>query len=353
MDSKQQQQSKKPQQQPHGDDLQRAQVGKENKQQDAGKDFGKDVKQQGRKQQDVGGDLNQGGKDTKQQGLGSGGDLNQRSKDLGKDVKQQDVEGDLPKRGKHIPKDTKGEQKVSPGDESDLPKRGKDIPKDTKGEQKVSPGDDIPIKDKDFDKNSKEQKLGVGDKETLRMQEFPDSKDSMTLKDCGCCGRHFFADRVAKHEKACEKAHKERELFDSREQRLEGLEIDEKQVGSASKETKPSSSQWKQVHDEFLSQLRSAKKGPREQKFDAEPKVPAQQKGMGKELQQKDVKQGTQQKDIKQDSKQKESKLQGLEKGGLAGQDASLSEEAPLGSKKGKVASDSPAKRQSYNQPTR
>jgi hypothetical protein len=303
MDAKQQQQQvKKPQQQLGGD----PQLGKENVV--GGKDFGKDVKQQ---------DL---GMNKQQQGLGAGSGVNQ-----GVGGKQQ--QGNI-------------------GGGSDPSSR-----------QKISPGDDIPIKDSS--RHAKRQGLGVGDKDALRQQEFPDAKQQQNLKNCSCCKRHFFADRVAKHEKACQQAHKKRSRFDTRAHRLSGLkEISLKQAAPAGKgavagKAAPRSS-WRQQNEDFLHQIRSSKKGPRQQKFDAEVKVPArlQQRGLlGKEGQQRDAKQL---KDVNQQGLDVQQQQQQQQKGGLAGQGMSRGEEAHLGDKKGKIASDSQqSSRQSYNQPTR
>lgn len=54
------------------------------------------------------------------------------------------------------------------------------------------------------------------------------------LVDCRICGRHFAADRVAKHEEVCQKSSKKRKPFDALQQRVKGTEV-EKYVRKSSK----------------------------------------------------------------------------------------------------------------------
>jgi hypothetical protein len=44
------------------------------------------------------------------------------------------------------------------------------------------------------------------------------------LYPCSICHRSFASDRIQHHEEACKKAHKERRVFDSTKQRLQGTE---------------------------------------------------------------------------------------------------------------------------------
>ncbi|KAK6639712.1 hypothetical protein RUM43_007987 [Polyplax serrata] len=85
------------------------------------------------------------------------------------------------------------------------------------------------------------------------------------LVDCRICGRHFAADRVAKHEEVCQKSSKKRKPFDALQQRVKGTEV-EKYVRKSSKTlrsqpeqvAKPQSN-WRKKHEEFIRNIRAAK----------------------------------------------------------------------------------------------
>lgn len=50
------------------------------------------------------------------------------------------------------------------------------------------------------------------------------SSGSAGLYPCSVCNRTFASDRIQQHEAACMKAHKQRRVFDSTKQRVEGTE---------------------------------------------------------------------------------------------------------------------------------
>lgn len=52
------------------------------------------------------------------------------------------------------------------------------------------------------------------------------SNANMDLVECGICGRRFASDRIEKHEGACQKSNKQRKVFDSTKNRVEGTEAE-------------------------------------------------------------------------------------------------------------------------------
>ena len=50
------------------------------------------------------------------------------------------------------------------------------------------------------------------------------SSSSGGLYPCSICNRTFASDRIQQHEDACKRAHKQRKVFDSTKQRIQGTE---------------------------------------------------------------------------------------------------------------------------------
>ncbi|XP_026314907.1 zinc finger C2HC domain-containing protein 1C isoform X2 [Hyposmocoma kahamanoa] len=86
---------------------------------------------------------------------------------------------------------------------------------------------------------------------------------------CAVCGRHFAADRIAKHEEICRRTAnaKKRKPFDALKHRLQGTEaeqfigkIKKQQTTSSTKiSSKAINSTWRQKHDDFIKAIRAAK----------------------------------------------------------------------------------------------
>uniref|UniRef100_A0A0B6YW12 C2HC/C3H-type domain-containing protein n=1 Tax=Arion vulgaris TaxID=1028688 RepID=A0A0B6YW12_9EUPU len=80
------------------------------------------------------------------------------------------------------------------------------------------------------------------------------------LSKCQLCGRSFLKDRLRKHQDACAKANKPRKEFDSAKKRVEGTEL-AKYAGKAKRPEPPKKkSNWRAKHEEFIQNLRHAKK---------------------------------------------------------------------------------------------
>lgn len=86
------------------------------------------------------------------------------------------------------------------------------------------------------------------------------------LYPCRVCNRTFASDRIQQHEAACKKANKERRVFDSTKQRLQGTEAATyyrkgkvgRGIGQSSKPQIPKSN-WRQKHEDFIRAIRYAK----------------------------------------------------------------------------------------------
>ncbi|XP_075780459.1 zinc finger C2HC domain-containing protein 1B isoform X1 [Pelodiscus sinensis] len=88
-------------------------------------------------------------------------------------------------------------------------------------------------------------------------------KEAATSQDllaCETCGRHFAQDVLLKHETICRKVfNKKRRPFNSLKQRLQGTEIPsvKKQLPPKNKPEKKSN--WRQLHEDFINAIQSAK----------------------------------------------------------------------------------------------
>ncbi|XP_059058296.1 zinc finger C2HC domain-containing protein 1C isoform X2 [Achroia grisella] len=86
---------------------------------------------------------------------------------------------------------------------------------------------------------------------------------------CTVCGRRFAADRLAKHQEICKKAHaKKRKPFDALKHRLAGTEAEpfinkvrksQTNPPTTKVTTKTLNSNWRQKHEEFIQAIRAAK----------------------------------------------------------------------------------------------
>ncbi|CAF3845634.1 unnamed protein product [Rotaria sordida] len=86
------------------------------------------------------------------------------------------------------------------------------------------------------------------------------------LYPCSVCNRTFASDRIQQHEEACKIAHKQRRVFDSTKQRLQGTEAATYfRKGKGGKGPNPSAkpqiskSNWRQKHEDFIRAIRYAK----------------------------------------------------------------------------------------------
>uniref|UniRef100_A0A147BC18 C2HC/C3H-type domain-containing protein n=1 Tax=Ixodes ricinus TaxID=34613 RepID=A0A147BC18_IXORI len=84
-----------------------------------------------------------------------------------------------------------------------------------------------------------------------------------SLTPCPICGRTFRPDALARHQRVCEKTKaKQRKVFDSSKQRVEGTEMKNalKQVPSSPKvqKAKPRTN-WKEKHEELIRTIRAAR----------------------------------------------------------------------------------------------
>ncbi|CAF0822381.1 unnamed protein product [Rotaria sp. Silwood1] len=86
------------------------------------------------------------------------------------------------------------------------------------------------------------------------------------LYPCSICNRSFASDRIQQHQEACSKANKQRRVFDSTKQRLQGTEAAAyfrkgKGGKGPNQPVKPSvpKSNWRQKHEDFIRAIRYAK----------------------------------------------------------------------------------------------
>ncbi|CAF0872326.1 unnamed protein product [Rotaria sp. Silwood1] len=89
------------------------------------------------------------------------------------------------------------------------------------------------------------------------------SSGSAGLYPCSVCHRNFASDRIQQHEAACMKSHKQRRVFDSTKQRLQGTEAASyyRKGKGRNEPAKPQipKSNWKQKHEDFIRSIRYAK----------------------------------------------------------------------------------------------
>uniref|UniRef100_W8BE77 Zinc finger C2HC domain-containing protein 1C n=3 Tax=Ceratitis capitata TaxID=7213 RepID=W8BE77_CERCA len=100
--------------------------------------------------------------------------------------------------------------------------------------------------------------------------------DTGNMSLCRYCNRHFNAERLAKHEKICEKmAHTKRKIFDAARHRLRGTDaekyVKKAQTRSSGKSGYSSAAaasgmsaglkknNWRKKHEEFIQAIRAAK----------------------------------------------------------------------------------------------
>ncbi|KAL5015316.1 hypothetical protein ScPMuIL_009586 [Solemya velum] len=83
----------------------------------------------------------------------------------------------------------------------------------------------------------------------------------LNLSPCKVCGRKFVAESLAKHEPACIKnSKKSRKVFDSTKQRVQGTDLNLRQVKQAQKkDIPPPKSNWRVKHEQFIDNIRNAK----------------------------------------------------------------------------------------------
>lgn len=82
------------------------------------------------------------------------------------------------------------------------------------------------------------------------------------LEECHKCGRKFNLESLARHSKICDKVSKPRKVFNSRKQRLEGLEAVEAKktkVTPSVAQKAPRKKDWRRQHEEFIKTIRSAR----------------------------------------------------------------------------------------------
>ncbi|XP_054726058.1 zinc finger C2HC domain-containing protein 1C isoform X2 [Anastrepha obliqua] len=112
---------------------------------------------------------------------------------------------------------------------------------------------------------------------SMRMQPAADI-DLTNMGLCQYCNRHFNTERLAKHEKVCEKmVHTKRKIFDAARHRLRGTDAEKYQKKGQSRNSannksayssaaavsgKPASmkkNNWRRKHEEFIQAIRAAK----------------------------------------------------------------------------------------------
>ncbi|CAF4067093.1 unnamed protein product, partial [Adineta steineri] len=105
---------------------------------------------------------------------------------------------------------------------------------------------------------------GGGGYETYEDNSY--SGGSGGLYPCSLCNRKFASDRIQQHEAACRKAQKQRRVFDSTKQRIEGTEAASffrkgKGAKGRNEPAKPQipKSNWRQKHEDFIRAIRYAK----------------------------------------------------------------------------------------------
>ncbi|XP_046571980.1 zinc finger C2HC domain-containing protein 1B-like [Haliotis rubra] len=78
---------------------------------------------------------------------------------------------------------------------------------------------------------------------------------------CRHCGRQFVPESLAVHERICAKsAQKKRKVFDSTKQRVQGTELNLRQVKQAQKkDVPPSRSNWRAQHEDFMNTVKAAR----------------------------------------------------------------------------------------------
>ncbi|CAF0845417.1 unnamed protein product [Adineta ricciae] len=97
------------------------------------------------------------------------------------------------------------------------------------------------------------------------------SSSSAGLYPCSICNRTFASDRIQQHEDACKRAHKQRKVFDSTKQRVQGTEAAaffRKGGKGRSQPSKPQipKSNWRQKHNDFIQAIRYAKQASHHEK---------------------------------------------------------------------------------------
>ncbi|UJR35632.1 hypothetical protein I4U23_028382 [Adineta vaga] len=101
---------------------------------------------------------------------------------------------------------------------------------------------------------------------TAAYQSSDYSSSDSRLYPCSLCNRKFASDRIQQHEVACRKTQKQRRVFDSTKQRIEGTEaatfFGKTKTGRGRNEpAKPQipKSNWRQKHEDFIRSIRYAK----------------------------------------------------------------------------------------------
>uniref|UniRef100_A0A8C4WFU4 Zinc finger C2HC-type containing 1B n=1 Tax=Gopherus evgoodei TaxID=1825980 RepID=A0A8C4WFU4_9SAUR len=83
---------------------------------------------------------------------------------------------------------------------------------------------------------------------------------SQDLLACETCGRHFAQDVLLRHEPICRKVfNKKRKTFNSLKQRLQGTEIPSVKKQPPPKKQPEKKSNWRQLHEDFINAIQSAK----------------------------------------------------------------------------------------------
>ncbi|UJR10266.1 hypothetical protein I4U23_014474 [Adineta vaga] len=98
------------------------------------------------------------------------------------------------------------------------------------------------------------------------------SSSAAGLYPCSICNRSFASDRIQQHEEACKRAHKQRKVFDSTKQRIQGTEA-ASYFRKGKGRTQPSKPQpqvpksnWRQKHEDFIRAIRYAKQATQHEK---------------------------------------------------------------------------------------
>ncbi|XP_037749468.2 zinc finger C2HC domain-containing protein 1B [Chelonia mydas] len=83
---------------------------------------------------------------------------------------------------------------------------------------------------------------------------------SQELLACETCGRHFAQDVLLRHKPICKKVFtKKRKPFNSLKQRLQGTEIPSVKKQPPPKKQPEKKSNWRQLHEDFINAIQSAK----------------------------------------------------------------------------------------------
>ncbi|XP_044866106.1 zinc finger C2HC domain-containing protein 1B isoform X2 [Mauremys mutica] len=90
---------------------------------------------------------------------------------------------------------------------------------------------------------------------------------SQDLLACETCGRHFAQDVLLRHEPICRKVfNKKRKTFNSLKQRLQGTEIPSVKKQPPPKKQPEKKSNWRQLHEDFINAIQSAKQATKAMK---------------------------------------------------------------------------------------